>query len=126
MLPAARAGTGVRGILFAGVEPEAVELEEQDGDHEVGAPAAVDERVVADDGGRVLGGEFDDAGVLRIGEMLPRPGECQFQQAFVAQSCGAAVQCQKALAPDGIRYAASLACSPSHADRSDIARWVIA
>jgi hypothetical protein len=73
----------VRRIFLAGREAGAVEFQKQNSGHKTRLFVAVDERMVPDDARRVEGGKLYDAGGARISEVLLRPSERRFQQAFI-------------------------------------------
>ena len=82
-------------MFLAGLEVEAVEFEEEDADHKAAPLVTVYKRMVADDAGRVKGGQFDDVGSAGIRVVLTRAGQRGFQKALVAQTRGATVERQE-------------------------------
>jgi hypothetical protein len=76
-------------------EGACVQFEEQDADDETHALVPVDERVVADDGVRVEGGQADDIGGIAVRMVLWMTRQCRRKQARIAHARRAAVERQQ-------------------------------
>jgi len=86
---------GLSGIFLAGPKVEAVEFEKENANHKASALVAVDDGVVADDAGRVKGGQFDDVGSAGIRVVLTGAGKRGFQESPVAQTHRATLERQE-------------------------------
>ncbi len=74
-----KAEYSLRGILFAGLEVEAIEFQEEHADHETSSLVAIDEGMVANYARCVEGRHFNNVGGVGIGIVLswPRQGRLQ-------------------------------------------------
>jgi hypothetical protein len=96
-----------------------VHFEKQGTDEKAGTLVSIDEGVVADNAGGISSSHAYDVRAIAIGVKLLRPGEGGFQQSFIADACGTAVEGKKTVVksedvafvyPDRLTHLAS-ACS---------------